>query len=170
MLNSFEEYIEFYNKYGRCIDQVQRPKNKLNEIQLFRKWDNYKKKEERKEAKRADKQVDEKWLAVREEVFKRDDYQCQLYNKLNFAEKALFFNSNGYLTKTIDPAHVIPRSLSKNLYYDPDNIVTLDRIFHSRLDAFKHPLTGESIKKSDVEYWWVRIIGWELWTKLQQLK
>jgi hypothetical protein len=156
---SKEQYLEFYHKYGRCVDQMQRPKNKLNERQLENKYGNYVRKEERKQLRRDIKKVDEEWETLRAYVLQRDAGICRLYRLLTPNERRYFKECGGYLFKVLDGAHVIARSLSKNLYYEPRNVVLLDRVFHSRLDFGQNPLNGKVCSRDEIEWWWRRIVG-----------
>lgn len=156
---SKEKYLEFYGKWGRCVDQMRRPTKPLNEKQLERKYENYVKKETKKIERRKAKEPDREWELVRAYVRQRDQGLCRLYRVLTPNEKRYFKECGGYLMKTLDPAHVIPRSISRNLYYEPRNIVLLDRTFHSRLDFGHNPLNGKVISKEEVAWWWQRIVG-----------
>ena len=46
-----------------------------------------------------------------------------------------------------DMAHVFNKSSYPWMKYEPRNVVLLSRIFHNRLDEFKHPITGKQITK-----------------------
>jgi len=167
---TYEQYKENYKKYGKCVDQMTRPSKPLSERLLLLRYDKYIKKEERKQQKFEDRKVDERWGAVREEIFTRDGHRCRLKSILSIQELRLFKEHDGYFMNTLDGAHVIARSISKNLYYEPRNIITLDRVFHSRLDFNKCPLTGKGITRQEKEWWWIRIIGREEWEWLNNNK
>jgi hypothetical protein len=68
---------------------------------------------------------------------------------------------------SVDPAHVLPRSTHPHLIYDPENIVMLSRLFHSRLDTYRHPLTGTPLSKEEHRKWWKRIVGTERLRRLE---
>jgi hypothetical protein len=166
MLN-FEDYRDYYLKNGRCIDQIRKPNNRLTDSALQTKYKSYVRKEQKKLDKILNYSADSDWESVRAYVFERDGHKCRLWSILTTEEKDFFKECGGYLTKTLDPAHIIPRSISSNLYYIPENIITLDRIFHSRLDNQVCPLSGLPIKKEDIDDWWIRIVGKRIWEMLQ---
>jgi len=160
---TLEEFTKNYYKYGKCSNQIRKPKNKLNEKQIKTQYDKYiKKLNDKKEF-----EVDEKWIKVREEVFNRDGY-CQLFDKLNAIELSFIKESLFYDTKIIDPAHVFGKGAYPHLKYDPENIVSLMRLFHSRLDSYHNPITGEPIDKLEHENWWRRIVGNDRYNKLKR--
>lgn len=158
------EYIQFYLTNGKCIDQIQKPKNKLNEKQLDSKYANYIKKEERKINHKESKVIkgtykDTQWEETVAEVKKRDNNICQLLDKLPKAETlVLKANSNG-LHNIIDPAHILNKAVYVEVYYDPDAIVLLNRYSHSMLDQSKNPITGEDITQRQIWFWWKFIYG-----------
>lgn len=169
---SEQEYYDYYYKIGKCIDQIQTPTKPLNERTLATKYQNYKKKENRKLEKEQNKKPyqyvpqkgtlnDEKWQEIKRIVFNRDKGKCQLIEKLSKIQlKELKFN--GYeLYQIIDPAHIIPKASFPKCYYDSEVIVCLNRYSHSMLDQQKHPLNGEAISKIEVTSWWMFIVGQE---------
>lgn len=159
---TFNEYKDWYVKNGKCIDQIQVPRNTLNEVQLNTKYLNYLRKEEKRLQKILDRGEDLAWEKVSKIVWERDK-GCRLKPLLNYNEWGSFLSHNSYLFGEIDLAHIIPRSISKKLYYEPKNIILLDRTFHSRMDHGHHPLTGLTIDRKEMDRWWVRIIGNNLW-------
>ena len=70
----------------------------------------------------------------------------------------------------LDVAHVIPRTSSKALYYEPDNLVLLNRVSHSLLDTYHDPITGVAIVPQQVEDYWKYIIGVEKYEELKEKK
>lgn len=161
---TLEDFTESYYKYGKCINQLSRPKNKLNDKQIKFQYDKYIKTFNNiKEFK-----IDEKWVKVRNEVFNRDNNFCQLYDKLTNDELNLIKDSLFQDTKLIDPAHVFGKGAYPHLKYDVDNIVCLMRLFHSRLDSYHNPINGNSINKNEHEIWWKKIIGDDRYNKLKR--
>lgn len=174
---TYEQYKEFYYNNGRTIDQMNKPRNRLNESQLESKYEKYLKKY-RKQQDRLEEQIqkqfeksfniDEKWEEVKKRVYERDK-DCQLWVRLTKGETDWLVNQNGFfLLETVDPAHVFGKGAYPHLKYDEDNIVLLSRLFHSRLDHFYDPLTGSSIDKETQERWWKLIVGEERYNRLEE--
>lgn len=119
-------------------------------------------------------EVDEEWAAVVTFIKKRDKNQCRLMQVLSSEElsKVLLdiVKNFGSYKEPLDPAHIFRRSIRKDLYYEPSNIVLLHRYFHSRLDTYKDPITNKSIGKEEVGKWWKRIIGEDLYNYLRGSK
>jgi hypothetical protein len=116
-------------------------------------------------------QIDEDWEFVKKEVDKRDMGQCRLSAILTEEERKIALSSPGFDSHFgNDRAHIIRRSQSKTLYYEPKNIVLLKRVFHSRLDQFKNPVSGHSITKEEANKWWERIVGEATWAWLNKNK
>jgi len=163
-LITLEEFTNRYHKYGKCINQMRAPKNKLNDKQIKFQYDKY----VRKQSEGRVSKVDNGWTTVREEVFIRDNNFCNLYDKLSFNELTHIHESLFQETKIIDPAHVFGKGAYPHLKYDVDNIFCLMRLFHSRLDTYHDPITGISISKEEHEDWWRRIIGSDRYNKLKR--
>lgn len=168
-----KEYFDYYAKNGRCIDQINKPKNPLNKRQLYSKYSKYIKKENIKKAKTEQKvskgsSKDKKWIDIKLRVFFRDDSECQLLKKINDNEKSIIEN-HGYYSTVIDPAHVFNKSSFPSLYYEPLNVVCLNRISHSFLDNNKNPITGEAISKEEIKVWWIFIIGEDRYKLLESM-
>jgi hypothetical protein len=108
-----------------------------------------------------------KWKGVCSEVDKRDKYTCRLWKILTEEEKNQTKSFLNYPFNSIDHAHVLKRSARPDLEYDVDNIICLMRIFHSRLDQLRNPITGKMIEKEDVKNWFIRIIGEEKYQLLE---
>lgn len=164
----WEEFISFYQKYGKMPHQIHKPNNPLNEQQLRNGYQKYctsigktNERNERNVEKMREKiyQIDEKWIQIREQVFRRDGYKCVLLKNLTQLEYSILQMNAGKMIKIIDPAHILSRSTHSKLYYNVDNIVTLNRYSHSMLDSFHHPLYGNSISKEEQQEWWIKIIG-----------
>jgi 5-methylcytosine-specific restriction endonuclease McrA len=104
---------------------------------------------------------DEQWQEVKRKVFEIDKGQCLLCQDLTASEMELWKQSgtDGFSTTKTDPAHHHPVSLYAELMYDVDNLYTLCRCHHERLDYMMHPLTGKHIQQDEVERWWQRIIN-----------
>jgi hypothetical protein len=164
---NFDEYKAFYEKTGHCVNTA-KTKNKLNDIQLLSKYNKYlktlqkqadAKKRHSDKAKEKIIEIDEKWIEIREAVFKRDSYTCQFMKILNSEELKLYKQIAGSFIKVLDPAHIITRSEAPSLVYDIDNIITISRIAHSYIDHFQDPITGKSMTKEEQLKWWYRIVG-----------
>lgn len=160
MIKTFEEFKSYYLKNGKTPNMMGKPKNKFNDKQLNSKWESYQK-SFRKEKKVVGKIGDEQWDEVSKFVHKRDNETCRLLIKLQIdnPEAYRYILSTYPFTNQLDLAHVIPRSNSKKLYYEKDNIILLNRASHSSLDTYHDPISGKSITKEEVQKWWMYIIG-----------
>jgi hypothetical protein len=99
--------------------------------------------------------ADPKWAETKKLVDARDKRQCRLMMCLSITEsKQLRAESE----KTLDRCHIFAASAHPDLIYNVNNIVTLTRFIHRRMDNFKHPLSGENIPPNENFYWWHRIL------------
>ena len=84
---TYEQFLQHYDKYGKCINQINKPKKPLNEKQLWSVYRRYNKSEDRKEEKKLKilegKLIDEKWEQVKCEISKRDCFKCRIVSILN---------------------------------------------------------------------------------------
>jgi len=166
---NLDEFYAFYKKYGKCINQIQKPKHELNDREIAEKFAKYNKLKEKKIKKGTHDDIE--WKKVSDFVWLRDKSQCRLFTKLTKEESTYVLYSCPYnLVNRLDLAHVIPRSESKNLYYNPDNIVLLSRVFHSRLDTFHDPITGHAISVEEHTNWWKIIVGEDNYNSLLKMK
>ncbi len=152
---SYEEFIEYYHKHKKLPLGIWTPTSSLNDAQIKTKYKKY--------LGLVNKQVDYSdllWETTRREVYERDNNICRLWMILSLKERQEAVN-NGFIGqfKTITPAHFIPKSIAPKLKYEIDNIYTLSLMFHSHIDDFRNPLTGVSVNKDEVLYWWKRIIN-----------
>lgn len=161
---TLEQYKQYYRDEGRCVDQAHTPKNTLNDRVLESKYKKYVKKENKKRDKKPKKDIE--WEQAREEVFKRDKGECQLLKKLDYSSIRKLKENSGGLHNIIDPAHIFNKATYRELYYEPENIICLNRFSHSMLDFNKHPITGIAISREEVDYWWVIIVGIDRINKL----
>lgn len=162
MIDSFEEYKNYYEKWGKCIDQFFPPKNPISERELKNRFEKYIKKSPSKKSFKKD----ERWIQVREVVIARDKGECQLLNSLPFEEKQELMKNSYGLWRVVDPAHILNKSTYSSLYYDPDDIVCLNRYSHGNLDTLHHPITGDKITVEEEEMWWRFIVGNERYDRL----
>ena len=167
---TFEKFKDEYEKRGKCPGQMSAPKNPFNDKQLEERWKRYC---EVKSVKNKSSK-DERWTEVSELVHKRDREQCRFLSKLKVdnPDKYMYFIHNNIrgLYMRLDVAHVIPRTLSKALYYEPNNLVLLNRVSHSLLDTYHDPVTGKAITSRQVEDYWKYIIGVEKYEELKENK
>jgi 5-methylcytosine-specific restriction endonuclease McrA len=158
---TFEEFVSIYKKYGKCPGQMSKPGHILNERELQTRYEKYCK--PKKEKIQKGSWDDPKWKEVADIVWKRDKGQCRLLSKLkidNFDLYMYFINNNlPSLYSKLDLAHIIPRSQSSELYYDPSNILLLNRVSHSWIDTYHDPVTGKSLTKEEHEKWWRYILN-----------
>lgn len=159
---TFEEFEAFYKEKGRCPNDIQPRSKPLNDKQLRRRYNQYVRSVERKEEReKGYLEPDELWEQVRQEVTHRDGLRCVLFDQLTIEEAEEISPLDDFDPSLVDPAHVLPRSTHPHLIYDPENIVMLSRLFHSRLDTYRNPLTGSPISKDEHRKWWDRIAGRE---------
>lgn len=179
MIKTFEDFCNYYNKYGKCPGQIKTPGHVFNTKELLTRFQKYARVQERKKNKKLtplNKSVkgnsqDEEWLNVSEEVHRRDNNKCKLLNILNEEEKKYLYDHCPYsLIQQLDIAHVISRSESSALYYEKDNLILLNRASHSWIDQYLHPIYGKPISKIERDNWWIKIIGKELYEDLQRRK
>lgn len=165
---NFEDFVAIYEKTGKCPGQMSKPKHILNDKELKTRYEKYIK--PKKEKVQKGSWDDPLWQEVADKVWKRDKSECRLLSKLKIdnPELYLFFIKNNMksLYIKLDLAHIIPRSQSAELYYEPINLILLNRVSHSLLDSYHNPITGEAINKVQRDEWWEYIIGNELWKKL----
>lgn len=195
---SYDEYLIYYEKYKRLPNGQYCSKKPLNERQLKSKYDKYCKsiqkkkdtikrqieKQKNKPFKKPKpiknkKQSNSDWLKCKKIVFERDNNNCRLWPLLSLEEKSKVKNYiyQGSEFATIDPAHVISQSQSKKLQYNPDNIICLYRLFHTRLDNYQDPITGKYLEGKTTEErkqkrkdWFIKIIGKDLFEWLEENK
>jgi len=173
---TLKEFKEHYQKYGRCVNDLQKRNSKLTEVGLKTRYDQYLKSEQKREERQQrvyEKQrnaeidyTDEAWENVKLSVAKRDNYQCQFIKILSDDEyRQLVAHvkrvaSGGFLVK-IDPAHIYPKGSYPHMKYDEENVVLINRFVHSLLDVFKDPLTGEMITATKRLEWFEKVVGKE---------
>ena len=157
---TFEEFVSTYKKYGKCPGQMSKPKHTLNERELKIRYEKYNKVKNEKIQKGS--WEDPKWKEVADIVWKRDKGQCRLLSKLKIDNPELYVyfikNNMKSLYTKLDLAHIVPRSKSRELYYEPSNIILLNRVSHSLIDTYHDPVTGKTINKEEQEKWWRYII------------
>lgn len=183
---SFEDYQNFYNQNSFLYDK--RNIRKCNNTQLKSYYEAYNKRlnkqnlklEEKKkelynkmltdiENKEWEQCKDWQWELLLKEVKIRDNNECRLIKILTKQEYAdLYSTSDYYSLNNLQGAHVIRRSKNKNLIYEIKNIVLLNSYSHEMLDNYRHPITGNFIKKEEVKNWWIRIVGQELYEWLEK--
>lgn len=159
---TFEKFVEFYKKNGKCINSIYFPKKPLTKEQLKQKYENLLKQFEKNKQKKIEskekrenrivenaKKGDPEWEETRRIVFERDGGKCQLLKFLidcgqYDTARELRESANSFV-KITDPAHIYPRSTCPQLKYDLDNVVCLNRFSHSMLDTYRDPINGKDI-------------------------
>lgn len=176
MIQTFEEFKNFYKKNKYLPNDVGRRKNPLNEKQLKTRYNKYLKQQDlvnkkQIEAIQKKKQyytIDERWEEVKRNM---DLSECLLMKRLKDMKfESLYYTlSKKPFIDTIDPAHVFPRSGFPHLKYEPLNIVPLNRYSHSNIDQFRDPIFGDPITKEVQTALWEFILGKEKYKKLKKL-
>lgn len=165
---TYEAYKDFYRKYGKTPYQINSPKNSLNEKQLMSRYHKYCKKVEKDRDKMiSNDTIDYYWLEIRSAAFKRDNYTCQLSFFIPDEYKEHLQNLQKAFPQ-LDPCHIFGKGSYPWMKYDIDNIVILNRVFHSRLDTNRHPFTNELITLIEKEDIWKRIVGNERFESLKK--
>lgn len=158
---TFEDFVAIYEKTGKCPQQMSKSKHTLNERELKIRYEKYNKVKNEKIQKGS--WDDPQWKEVADKVWKRDKGQCRLLSKLKIDNPELYVyfirNNIKSLYDKLDLAHIVPRSKSKELYYEEENLILLNRISHSLLDSYHNPITGVAINKIQHEEWWQYITG-----------
>lgn len=168
------EFNEYYKKYGKCPNDIQSPKHKLNSIELSRRYKTYLKvvtKKEEAEQRYREKQlqkkvvsIDSEWEKTKLLVTQRDRDQCQFLKCLSDEEFYQFIAhvkkvGGSFLLSTLDPAHIYPKGAYPWMKYNPDNVVQLNRFVHACLDQMKDPITDEFITQEQRLKWFEYMVG-----------
>lgn len=170
---TLEEYINFYNRRGYCVDSVGVPKNKLNYNQLCYKHERYVKKEERKLNKTKIKKqnininkFDEKWDETKKKAFELNPNAEEFWNSLNMTEYEVMKKRCKGTFGILDPCHIFGKGSHPHMKYLIENIVIAPRYFHSLIDQYINPFTGENISEDERNSIWIKIIGKECFQEL----
>jgi hypothetical protein len=176
----FSEFKDYYEKHGKCPNDIQKRSQPLNDTQLRSRYKKYLKSQEKaKEArkrhikKNVSRKIgrDEQWVETREEAFNIYGRECLLIRALKDIKAHEYVKwikkSSAGLHKIIDPAHVFSRGAYPQLKYDPENVVPLNRYSHSCLDQMRNPINGAQITKEEQIGWWKFIIGDETYERLE---
>ena len=185
---SFEDFYAYYEKWGKCLNQLAKPKKPLNDAQILSKYNAYvrsletkqnniKKKLERSKVKEPKAlkgtKADEKWVNTCEIVDRRDKRECRLIKTLKASGRLhdldLLYKNAGNFLKRIDHAHILPKSRYAYLYYNVENIILLNRYSHSLLDQYCDPITGKKITTEEHKLWWEFLVSSELLEKLEEI-
>lgn len=170
---SEKEYIEFYEKTNKCIDESFPRKNPISHKALLTRYKKYLKRQNavsKKPIKRSSFKTkapkeDVQWNAVRKNVQFRDK-TCRLFAELD-QERIYMIKHVAYgIHNILDPAHVFGKGPFPHMKYDEDNVVLLNRYSHSMLDSGKDPIHGKTISKEDQLEWWKFIVGNERFERL----
>lgn len=180
------EKFEGYCAKGICLRKTLKSKKcdtVYKKETCFEKYNRQKEKDSnkritvlRKAKETKEIQKDELWEKVKEVVWLRDakfyhgsstlskhnewKKYCRVWKCFSREEKlecSRNLKDSFWLNKTLDVAHIIPRSQSKKLYYVLDNLLLMGNLFHHLLDTYKSPITGKAINKDERTYWFDRI-------------
>lgn len=98
---------------------------------------------------------------VNKKINERDKNFCLVLKILSPEEFNNFINSNSYVLWKIrkkDKAHILPKSIYPQFEFDEDNIITISRLFHERLDNYQDLLTEKFIGDNGRKKWIERIM------------
>lgn len=160
-----KEYLEFYEKYGRCIDEHFPRKNPYTHKAVLTRYKKYRRKLENKS--KEEPKTDSRWNTVRRNVQLRDG-SCRLISRLSKSQIIVIKSRSGGLHSINDPAHVFGKGPYPHMKYDEDNVILLNRYSHSMLDSGKDPIYGKIISKQEQEDWWRFIVGEEHYEVLKK--
>lgn len=164
-LDDFKRYVSKYNQYpggfGNRLSDI--PNDRI----LERKFNNYARREKAKLEKANNKiqpftSRDNQWLDLKKQVNELDKGNCQLLESLKLISAEdpdfleIYNNAKDQYNPgdCYDPAHILSRGSTYSLRYDLDNVVTLKRVFHSRIDFGRNPVTGKLCSKEEIDDWW----------------
>jgi 5-methylcytosine-specific restriction endonuclease McrA len=99
---------------------------------------------------------DPRWTTVKKEVDLRDKHQCQFQRCISVTESHQLLSVG---PKSIDRCHIFSRSSYPKLIYNKNNIISLSRYIHERMDNYRSPLNGDFIDENVHWYWWWRIFN-----------
>ena len=100
------------------------------------------------------KEKDPLWEDCKRRVDLRDKRQCRLIRCLSASE---FHQIKSGTPTRIDRCHIFSRSSFPELIYNINNIISLQRFIHQRMDNYQSPITGDLISVEEHFYWWWRI-------------
>jgi hypothetical protein len=165
--SSFQKFADYYEMTGRV--QAGRyckvPPKPLNSKQIRTAYESHLRKikrllEKRRREEEASEGSEDRKLRVLVEY--RDGPSCRLLRVLTEWERAVFGANANYLQMKIDAAHVFGKNAYPHMRYTLANIVMLNRVSHTWIDAGKSPITGKPIAEEEKRRWWERILGkWE---------
>lgn len=160
-----DQFVDYYYRNNSFPNGISCTKKNYNEKEINTKFRKYKKLQLKKQDK-FENSVDLKWQALKEYIIERDQNKCRLYQILTQEEKDSVFDDLVGIMLTLDGAHVLSRARRPDLKYDFNNVVLLHRLFHSRIDSFCNPITGENMSEEERISWWERIVGEEYYKEL----
>lgn len=150
--------IDFKEKCNKdfCLRKTFKSKKCLTEEKQELCYDKYKKKLNDVKMKSLEK--DYEWEALKEEIWLRDE-GC-LYLKIATKEeiKILEQIEGWWLSKYVDGAHLVSRSIAKDHIYNRSNVILLNRYIHSNIDNFIDPFTQKYMGVEGMAKWFTRIM------------
>jgi hypothetical protein len=179
---TYNEFVQFYHKYGKCPNDLQPRSRPLNERELERRYEKYKRSEEKKkqtQARQAQKQrsskkkeqTDLRWEETKRQVeLLYGGWHCVLLSKIQGEQRIQLVQQAGPFLHIVDPAHVFPVGAYPHMRYVALNVVPLNRYSHSMLDSHRHPITGKPLKTAeDHRLWWIHIVGIDTFEYLEKI-
>lgn len=171
---TYEQYKEFYDKRGYCVDSVGVPKNGFTERQLKYKYEKYVIKEERKlnnvnkkKYQKREIKKDVEWERVRAEAFALNPNAEEFWESLNAEEyKIMKRMCKGEFGK-LDPCHIFGKGSYPNGKYIVENIIIAPRYFHTKMDNYINPFTNKFMSAKERDEIWKKIIGEKVFEDLR---
>lgn len=103
---------------------------------------------------------DKQWQDLKKKINEKYNYKCQLITKLTVQERYILAqHAVTNQLAIVDPAHVIAVSKNRDMMYDEDNVILLNRYSHDQLDHNCSPIDGRHLSQEKVHKWWARIVG-----------
>ena len=165
---SFEEFRASYEKTGMIPLSIGKRSKPLTDEALNLSYKKYCAKIEKQEKRLAEKMQggnDEEKKFVK--AVRDRDEDCVLTDRLDLDAFRLVKNDPIFKQGVLDVAHIISRARAPHVKYDPDNAVLLNRLFHSRIDTYRNPISGQPMSEEQREKWLQILVGDERWKRLQ---
>ena len=183
MIDSFEEYKEYYSTHSRLpYPQMTYSNKPLNERQLMTKYKDYQKKVEKNKAKPvyqqnddADRPISEytkKLMSAKQKARELDpEYEAYkaFLSKLDIEQRIILKKNSVGVFGTFDPAHIFDCGSYPYMSDVVDNIVMIPRYLHTNIDQLINPFTQEGMTKDEHTELWKLIVGEERYDRLQSM-
>jgi len=92
-------------------------------------------------------------------ISKKKNWQeyCIFWNNIMSPEDQRYliinFSQDLWLNESLDLMHIESIGRNSEEKYNIDNVVLVGRLFHSRIDQFKNPVTNEDMTNDERNFW-----------------